>query len=249
MTRTRLALAQEIQEKIKSGASFAEMASIYSQGSQKKVMAATWAGSNVPCCAKNSPTPHSRSNPAKPATSSNTPDAYYLLLVEEKRPAHVRADQRSFATTSKKTLRARQQRHSPEKMDRVAEAKNIHPHFRMTGWVGISLGDVTGISPEVALKAVAAESKMMTRSICSSAMKIYFRALNKKLSLNLPLKKIFRLQERWKIFRRKSGYGKIAGQSASRFTSSRECLGFVLARRNAPLFAARIGRARDRAGE
>ena len=27
----------------------------------------------------------------------------------------------------------------------------------MTGWIGISLGDVTGIGPEVALKAIAAE--------------------------------------------------------------------------------------------
>ena len=28
----------------------------------------------------------------------------------------------------------------------------------MTGWIGITLGDVTGIGPEVALKAVAAEA-------------------------------------------------------------------------------------------
>ena len=28
----------------------------------------------------------------------------------------------------------------------------------MTGWIGISLGDATGIGPEVALKAVAAEA-------------------------------------------------------------------------------------------
>ena len=28
----------------------------------------------------------------------------------------------------------------------------------MTGWIGISLGDVTGIGPEVTLKAIAAEA-------------------------------------------------------------------------------------------
>ena len=28
----------------------------------------------------------------------------------------------------------------------------------MTGWIGISLGDVTGVGPEVALKAAAAEA-------------------------------------------------------------------------------------------
>ena len=29
----------------------------------------------------------------------------------------------------------------------------------MTGWIGISLGDTTGVGPEVALKAVAAEAR------------------------------------------------------------------------------------------
>ena len=29
----------------------------------------------------------------------------------------------------------------------------------MTGWIGITLGDVTGIGPEVVLKALAAEAR------------------------------------------------------------------------------------------
>ena len=29
----------------------------------------------------------------------------------------------------------------------------------MTGWIGISLGDITGIGPEVTLKALAVEAK------------------------------------------------------------------------------------------
>ncbi|HEY5297642.1 MAG TPA: 4-hydroxythreonine-4-phosphate dehydrogenase PdxA [Verrucomicrobiae bacterium] len=58
----------------------------------------------------------------------------------------------------------------------------------MTGWLGISLGDVTGIGPEVALKAVAAESqKSETKFLFIGDEKILAR-LNQKLSLNLPLK-------------------------------------------------------------
>ncbi len=58
----------------------------------------------------------------------------------------------------------------------------------MTGWIGISLGDITGIGPEVALKAVAAESKNDdTKYLFIGDEKILER-LNQKLSLNLPLK-------------------------------------------------------------
>jgi 4-hydroxythreonine-4-phosphate dehydrogenase len=57
----------------------------------------------------------------------------------------------------------------------------------MTGWLGISLGDITGIGPEVALKAVAAEaSKDETKYLFIGDEKI-LRALNEKLSLNLLL--------------------------------------------------------------
>ena len=36
----------------------------------------------------------------------------------------------------------------------------------MTRWIGITLGDVTGIGPEVTLKALAALASAMTRAIC-----------------------------------------------------------------------------------
>src|SRR5271154_2508847 len=58
----------------------------------------------------------------------------------------------------------------------------------MNGWIGISLGDVTGIGPEVALKAVAAESKSDDAKYLFIGDEKILQALNEKLSLNLPLK-------------------------------------------------------------
>ncbi len=59
----------------------------------------------------------------------------------------------------------------------------------MNNWLGISLGDVTGVGPEVALKAIAAEAAAdKTRYLLIGDEKI-LAGLNKKLSLNLPLKK------------------------------------------------------------
>jgi 4-hydroxythreonine-4-phosphate dehydrogenase len=58
------------------------------------------------------------------------------------------------------------------------------------GWLGISLGDVTGIGPEVALKAVAAESKNDDTKYLLIGNENVLARLNEKLSLNLPLKKL-----------------------------------------------------------
>jgi 4-hydroxythreonine-4-phosphate dehydrogenase len=58
----------------------------------------------------------------------------------------------------------------------------------MKGWIGISLGDVTGVGPEVALKAVAAEaSKDETRYLLIGDA--WLEGLNWKLGLDMPLKK------------------------------------------------------------
>jgi 4-hydroxythreonine-4-phosphate dehydrogenase len=59
----------------------------------------------------------------------------------------------------------------------------------MTGWLGVSLGDVTGIGPEVALKAIAAgepadNTKYLLIGDADGASR-----LNRKLGLDLPLKK------------------------------------------------------------
>ncbi|MGH7952044.1 MAG: 4-hydroxythreonine-4-phosphate dehydrogenase PdxA [Limisphaerales bacterium] len=61
----------------------------------------------------------------------------------------------------------------------------------MTGWIGISLGDVTGIGPEVALKAVAAESKNDDTKYLFIGDEKTLERLNRKLSLNLPLKNFY----------------------------------------------------------
>lgn len=70
----------------------------------------------------------------------------------------------------------------------------------MTGWIGISLGDVTGIGPEVALKAVAAESKNDAAKYLFIGDEKILSRLNKKLSLNLPLKNFSKKKSAGKFF-------------------------------------------------
>src|ERR1043166_3293734 len=57
----------------------------------------------------------------------------------------------------------------------------------MTGWIGISLGDVTGIGPEVTLKALAAESPADDIRYLLIGDAGYLRKLNQQLGLQLPL--------------------------------------------------------------
>jgi 4-hydroxythreonine-4-phosphate dehydrogenase len=59
----------------------------------------------------------------------------------------------------------------------------------MTRWVGISLGDVTGISPEVVLKAIAAEAANDGTRYLLIGDTVYVDQFNQKLGLKLPLKK------------------------------------------------------------
>jgi 4-hydroxythreonine-4-phosphate dehydrogenase len=59
----------------------------------------------------------------------------------------------------------------------------------MTGWIGISLGDVTGVGPEVALKAVAAEAGRDDAKYLFIGDEKILQRLHEKLSLNLPLQK------------------------------------------------------------
>jgi 4-hydroxythreonine-4-phosphate dehydrogenase len=70
----------------------------------------------------------------------------------------------------------------------------------MKNWIGISLGDVTGIGPEVALKAVAAEAAAdETKYLFIGGEKILAR-LNEKLSFHLPLKKFTGYGEAGRFF-------------------------------------------------
>jgi 4-hydroxythreonine-4-phosphate dehydrogenase len=58
----------------------------------------------------------------------------------------------------------------------------------MTGWIGITLGDVTGIGPEVALKAIATEAERDDTKFLLIGDENLLQRLNQKFSLNLPLK-------------------------------------------------------------
>lgn len=57
----------------------------------------------------------------------------------------------------------------------------------MNNCIGITMGDVTGIGPEVALKAVAAEAASSDTRFLFIGDETVVRALNEKLAVNLPL--------------------------------------------------------------
>ncbi|HZL78966.1 MAG TPA: 4-hydroxythreonine-4-phosphate dehydrogenase PdxA [Candidatus Limnocylindrales bacterium] len=59
----------------------------------------------------------------------------------------------------------------------------------MKNWIGISLGDVTGIGPEVALKAIAAEAQNDATKYLLIGDENNARQLNSSLGLDLPLGK------------------------------------------------------------
>jgi len=68
------------------------------------------------------------------------------------------------------------------------------------GWIGISLGDVTGVGPEVALKAVAAEAANDDTKYLFIGDEKILHALNQKFSLNLPLQKFSGCKDTGKFF-------------------------------------------------
>jgi len=57
----------------------------------------------------------------------------------------------------------------------------------MTGWIGISLGDITGIGPEVTLKALALEAQASDTRYLLIGDAQHTRRLNEQLGLKLPL--------------------------------------------------------------
>jgi 4-phospho-D-threonate 3-dehydrogenase / 4-phospho-D-erythronate 3-dehydrogenase len=75
-----------------------------------------------------------------------------------------------------------------------------NPQSAIRNFIGISLGDVTGVGPEVALKAVAAEAgRDDTKCLFIGDGKILQR-LNEKLSLNLPLEKFSSYNDSGRFF-------------------------------------------------
>ncbi|MGA9778807.1 MAG: 4-hydroxythreonine-4-phosphate dehydrogenase PdxA [Limisphaerales bacterium] len=70
----------------------------------------------------------------------------------------------------------------------------------MTRWIGITLGDVTGIGPEVTLKALAAESANDDTQYLLMGDEGYAHRLNEKLGIRLPLETFSSYQAVGKIF-------------------------------------------------
>jgi len=70
----------------------------------------------------------------------------------------------------------------------------------MKGWLGISLGDVTGVGPEVALKAIVAEAPVDEMKYLLLGDEPGISRLNEKLALKLPLKKFSGYQSAGKFF-------------------------------------------------
>jgi 4-phospho-D-threonate 3-dehydrogenase / 4-phospho-D-erythronate 3-dehydrogenase len=70
----------------------------------------------------------------------------------------------------------------------------------MTGWIGISLGDVTGIGPEVTLRALAAEAPRDNLRYLLIGDADTVHRLNRKSGLDLPLKTFSADNEAGRLF-------------------------------------------------
>ncbi len=82
-------LAAEILAKINEGASFAEMASVYSQGSQRN-QGGDWGWVEKSVLRKELADVAFGLKPGEKSGVIETPEAFYLMLVEEKRAEHVK---------------------------------------------------------------------------------------------------------------------------------------------------------------
>jgi 4-hydroxythreonine-4-phosphate dehydrogenase len=70
----------------------------------------------------------------------------------------------------------------------------------MKNWLGISLGDVTGVGPEVTLKAIAAEAAADDYKYLLIGDGEMLSRLNEKLSLHVPLKEFSGYEAKGKFF-------------------------------------------------
>jgi len=84
-----LSLANEILVKIKEGATFQEMASVYSQGSQRS-QGGDWGWVERSVLRKELAETAFELKPGQVSDVVETPEACYLMLVEQVRPAHVK---------------------------------------------------------------------------------------------------------------------------------------------------------------
>jgi parvulin-like peptidyl-prolyl isomerase len=84
-----VALANEIKTKIKEGATFQEMAAVYSQGSQQH-QAGDWGWVERSVLRKELADVAFTLKPGEVSDVIDTPESCYLMLVEQTRPAHVK---------------------------------------------------------------------------------------------------------------------------------------------------------------
>ena len=113
-------MAGEILTQIKQGASFSQMASVYSQGSQRN-QGGDWGWVERSVLRKELVDVAFTLKPGQVSDVIDTPQACYLMLVEETRPAHVKLlnDVRSEIEA---TLRAQQQKQLEEQwIDRLKQ--------------------------------------------------------------------------------------------------------------------------------
>lgn len=82
-------VAGEILSKVKEGAKFSEMASVYSQGSQRN-QGGDWGWVERSVLRKELADVAFSLTPGEPSGIIETPEALYLMVVEEKKPAHVK---------------------------------------------------------------------------------------------------------------------------------------------------------------
>ena len=82
-------LAEEILSKIKEGAAFSEMASVYSQGSQR-YQGGDWGWFETSKLRKELADAASSLKAGERSGVIETPEACYLMLVEDKRPAYIK---------------------------------------------------------------------------------------------------------------------------------------------------------------
>src|SRR5260221_14776393 len=70
---------------------------------------------------------------------------------------------------------------------RCFRRSRVRTKLFMTGWIGISLGDITGIGPEVTLKALVADNPQDKTRYLLIGDTDHVRALNQRLGINLEL--------------------------------------------------------------
>jgi parvulin-like peptidyl-prolyl isomerase len=100
-------LAREILAKIKEGATFQEMASVYSQGSQQR-QGGDWGWVERSVLRKDLAAAAFALKPGQVSDVIETSDSVYLMLVEQIRPAHVRP-LNEIRDDIEKTLRTQEQ--------------------------------------------------------------------------------------------------------------------------------------------